>query len=69
MIKAVNMKNYKFKRGSYTVWYVGFGILDTETNEFLSMDGKNPYVLNTKKIVQSCIDAGWTAKMTGIACL
>ena len=57
-MKAVNMKNYRF--GKYAnKWYIGFGILDEETNTFASFDGKHPYVLPRKKIIQSCIDAGW----------
>lgn len=58
MIKAVNMKNYKFGKGA-NARYSGFGMLDTETNTFVSFDGVTPYVLNTKKVIQSCIDAGW----------
>lgn len=58
MIKAVNMKNYKFGKLA-NVRYSGFGMLDTETDTFVSFDGVTPYVLTTKKIIQSCIDGGW----------
>lgn len=58
MIKAVNMKNYRFGKLANRA-YIGFGMLDTETNTFCSFDGVNPYVLEKKKIIQSCIDAGW----------
>ena len=62
MIKAVNMKNYRFgKLGNYR--YEGFGMLDTETNTFVSYNGSDPYVLRTKKIIQSCIDAKWFETM------
>lgn len=62
MIKAVNMKNYRFgKLGN--IRYTGFGILDTESNEFLSFNGKDPYVLTKKKVIQSCIDAEWYTTM------
>ena len=58
MIKAVNMKSYRF--GKYgNIEYHGFGMLDTETDTFVSFDGRTPYVLATKKIIQSCIDANW----------
>ena len=60
MIKAVNMKNFKFKATSFgSVMYRGFGMLDTETNSFVSFDGVHPYVLKSKKIIQSCIDGNW----------
>ncbi len=62
MIKAVNMKNYRFGKLA-NKQYIGFGMLDTKTNEFLSFDGQNPYVLTTKKIIQSCIDAEWPETM------
>lgn len=58
MIKAVNMKDYKFGKHE-NIFYKGFGMLDTESNTFVSFDGATPYVLRTKKIIQSCIDEGW----------
>ena len=62
MIKAVNMEKYRFgKLGNKE--YIGFGMLDTETNTFISLDGFNPYVLRKKRIIQSCIDAGWPETM------
>ena len=62
MIKVVNMKNYRFgKLGN--IAYTGFGMLDTTSNTFLSFDGKTPYVLRTKKIIQACIDGGWPESM------
>lgn len=66
MIKAVNMKNYRFgKLGN--IYYKGIGMLDTESNTFLSMNGKDPYVLTTKKVIQSCIDGGWPVTMKRVA--
>ena len=62
MIKAVNMKGYRFGKLA-NIEYKGFGMLDTETNTFVSFDGVRPYVLTTKKIIQSCIDAGWASDM------
>lgn len=59
MIKAVNIKPYRFGKLGNMAYSKGFAMLDTDTNEFLSADGKFPYVLETKKIIQSCIDAGW----------
>lgn len=59
MIKAVNMEGYKFNKGAAIVHYVGYGIIDTDTNKFYSADGKKPYVLARKKYIQSCIDGGW----------
>lgn len=47
MIKAVNMKNYRFGKLASRA-YMGFGMLDTETNTFCSFDGVNPYVLGKK---------------------
>ena len=58
MIKAVNMKNYRFGKRA-NIFYSGFDMLDMENNTFVSFDGITPYVLDTKKIIQSCIDAGW----------
>lgn len=67
MIKAVNMKNYRFgKNGSRA--YKGFGIIDTETNTFASFDGFHPYVLAQKKYIQSCIDGGWVETLDRVAC-
>lgn len=60
MIKAVNIKNYTFKKGNLKFYYSrGFAMYDTESNEFISYDGIHPYVLDTKKLIQSCIDGGW----------
>jgi len=63
MLKAVNMKWYRFatKGGKFAMH--GFGMVDTETNEFASFDGKVPYVLRTKKLIESCIADGWPEKM------
>lgn len=58
MIKAVNMKNYRFGKKA-NIAYKGFGMLDTETDTFVSFDGINPYVLATKKVIQGCIDGNW----------
>lgn len=66
MMKAVNMKNYRFGKNANS-YYEGFGILDTETDTFASFDGRDPYVLRRKHIVQSCIDAGWTETMKRVA--
>ena len=56
-MKAVNMKNYKF--GDKVKWYYvkGFGMYDEATNSFASMDGKTPYILDTKKLMEACIAA------------
>lgn len=62
MIKAVNIKNYKFKNGS-AYFSRGYAMIDTETNEFVSFDGVLPYVLDRKNIIQSCIDGGWWQQM------
>lgn len=59
MIKAVNMKGYEFGGKGYSFIMEGFGMLDTETDKFVSHDGRIPYVLRSKKLVQSCIEAGW----------
>lgn len=66
MMKAVNMKNYRFGKMANRM-YIGFGILDTETDEFVSHNGKDPFVLTTKKHVQSCIDADWPATLQRVA--
>lgn len=66
MIKAVNMKNYKFgKLGN--IRYTGFGMLDTESDTFVSFDGATPYVLGTKRIIQSCIDGAWADTLKRVA--
>lgn len=62
MLKAVNMKNYRFGK-LQNIQYVGFGILDTENNSFVSYDGFKPYVLDRKNIIQSVIDAEWPKDM------
>ncbi|MCH5340094.1 MAG: hypothetical protein J1E01_01375 [Acetatifactor sp.] len=66
MIKAVNMKTYRFGKLA-NIRYSGFGMLDTETNTFVSFDSVTPYVLDTKKIIQSCIDAGWPETLKRVA--
>lgn len=54
MLKAVNMKAYRFgKLGN--IRYTGFGILNTESGKFLAHNG-HPYVLRTKLLAQNCID-------------
>lgn len=62
MFKAVNVKDYRFGKNGCII-FEGFAILDTESNEILSMDGRLPYVLNRKKVIQSCIDGGWVDTM------
>lgn len=62
MIITVNMKNYKFGKQANRI-YKGFGMLDTETDEFISHDGFAPYVLTKKYIAQSMIDCGWAASL------
>lgn len=57
MIKAVNMKNYRFGKLA-NAFYTGFGMLDTDTEKFVSLDGIHPYVLGRKKVIQSIIDGG-----------
>lgn len=63
MMKAVNMKGYKFGSGSYKFTMNGFGMFDTETEEFVSFDGKIPYVLRTKKLTEICIEGKWPEKL------
>lgn len=55
-MKAVNMKNYKFEKEATTSIYMGYGILDEETNTFVSLDGVHPYVLCKKSTAQTCIN-------------
>lgn len=62
MIKVVNVKNYRFGKLANS-WYEGFAMVNTETNEVYSYDGKHPYVLKTKKIMQSCFDNEWYKHM------
>ena len=66
MLKAVNMKNYRFGKKANIGAY-GFGILDEETNTFVSLEGFRPYCLRTKKIMQSIIDSGWCDQMERVA--
>lgn len=66
MIIAVNMKNYKFGK-SANIMYKGFGILDTETDSFISLDGFHPYTLDRKCLIQGCIDANWPASLKRVA--
>lgn len=65
MIKVINVKNYYFGK-CFNKFYTGraFGIIDTETNMFASFDGETPYVLDTKRIMQSVLDAeNWIGTM------
>lgn len=55
-MKAVNMKKYEFKKESTTSIYMGYGILDEETNTFVSLDGVHQYVLCKKSTAQTCIN-------------
>jgi hypothetical protein len=63
MIKAVNIKGYRFGKLGNRSYGRGFAMVDTERDEFVSWDGKTPYVLESKKLIQSCINAGWPATM------
>ena len=63
MMKVVNRKGYRFGKLA-NIEYIGFGAIDERTGEFLSYDGKAPYVLQRKKIMQSVLDAGWELKRT-----
>ena len=66
IIKVVNMKNYKFGALG-NIWYRGFGMLDTETNSFVSFTGFEPCVYAKKKLVQSFVDSGWPLGQKRIA--
>lgn len=59
MIKVINVKNYYFGT-CFNRFFTGraFGIIDTETGKFASFDGKMPYVLEKKYIMQSVLDSG-----------
>lgn len=61
-MKAMNITKFRFatKSGKRTYGFSkGFGIY-VEGKGFLAMGDDNmPYVLATKKLVQSTIDAGW----------
>ena len=56
-MKAVNMKNFRFGTGYTCFYFSGFGMYDEETKTFVSADGRMPYVLRTKKLVEACIAA------------
>lgn len=60
------MKKYRFGKNS-NIEYIGFGMIDTETDKFLSLDGFKPYVLATKKIIQGCISGGWSDTMKQVS--
>ena len=62
MIKVVNAKNYRFGKLA-NMWYEGFIMINTETNEAYSFDGVHPYVLRLKKVMQSCLDGEWYKTM------
>lgn len=67
MLKAINIKGYRFGRNANQWYSDGFAMLDTETDTFVSLDGFTPYILRTKKLVQACIDAGWPETMKRVA--
>lgn len=62
MIKAVNMKNYRFGRRA-NISYSGFGMLDTDSDTFVSFNGVTPYVLTIKKTIEACILADWPSTL------
>lgn len=66
MLKAVNMKGYRFGKNA-NIEYNGFGMLDTSTGTFVSHDGRRPYTFSLKRTAQSCIDAGWPVGMARVA--
>lgn len=68
MIKAVNVKNMKFKLNSkISMVYKGFAMLDTDSNTIVSYDGIHPYVLDGKKWIQACIDNNTADTMPRVA--
>ncbi len=66
MIKAVNMNKYRFGKLA-NISYKGFGMYDTESDTFVSYDGIVPYVLTTKKMIESCILADWPSTLKRVA--
>lgn len=67
MYKVVNMKNYRFGNLNH-IQYVGFGIINLDTNTFVSLDGFKPYVLDRKYIMQSVVDSGWCEELKKVSC-
>ena len=67
MYKVVNMKNYRF--GSLkNKQYVRFGIINLDTNTFVSLDGFKPYVLDRKYIMQSVVDSECCEDLKKVSC-
>lgn len=52
--KAVNMNKFRFGRRA-NKQYIGFGILDTDKNAFISIDGVDPYVLSRKRYFETIL--------------
>lgn len=67
MYKVVNMKNYRFGNLN-NIQYVGFGIINLDTNTFVSLDGIKPYVLDRKYIMQSVVDSGCCEDLKKVSC-
>ena len=67
MYKVVNMKNYRFGNLN-NIQYVGFGIINLDTNTFVSLDGFKPYVLDRKYIMQSVVDSGCCEDLKKVSC-
>ena len=67
MYKVVNMKNYRFGTLK-NIQYVGFGIINLDTNTFVSLDGFKPYVLDRKYIMQSVVDSGCCEDLKKVSC-
>lgn len=57
---AVNMNRYKFGSAQYK----GFGIFDERTFSFVSIDGKNPYVVAQKKTLTHLINTNQACSFT-----
>lgn len=65
MLKAVNIKGYRFGKNADRYFARGFAILDTETGDFLAYPASGiPYILDTKKVIQSCIDSNFETILT-----
>lgn len=66
--KVVNMKNYPYtsKSGKSTKTYRGYSAIDKQGN-FISDNGKEPYVLSSRKTVKEIVDNKWANNMPTVA--
>ena len=57
-MKSVNMKSYTFGNDKVRKSFKGYGMYDEKKNAFLSVDGRNPYVVSQKRTADKVLSQG-----------